>query len=67
MSNSVQAVQSLNALIQAQAAAPTHKNVATAPQNTAPEDKVTISDAAKQALAGKGTTITNTAVNPGGK
>jgi hypothetical protein len=51
MSNPVQSVHAVNAQAQAQPAAPP-KNQQAAKQAAAPQDKVTISESAKQALAG---------------
>ena len=49
MSNPIQAIQAANA--QTQPAAQSPKNQQTATQTAAPQDKVTISESAKQALA----------------
>jgi hypothetical protein len=51
MSNSVQLVQAANAQAQTQPAAPPKPPAQTATQTAAPQDKVTISPQAQQALA----------------
>jgi hypothetical protein len=51
MSNPVQPVQPVNAVTQTQPAAPPPKNQQTTAQTAAPQDKVTISPQAQQALA----------------
>ena len=51
MSISVQPVQPANAVTQTQPAAPPPKNQQAANQTTGPQDKVTISPQAQQALA----------------
>jgi hypothetical protein len=52
MSNPVQSVQAVNALTQPQPAAAAPKTQQPATQTAAPQDKVTISPQAQQALAG---------------
>ena len=51
MSNPVQSVSAVTPQAQAQTAAPPPKTQQTATQSAAPQDKVTISESAKQALA----------------
>ena len=51
MSNSVQSVQTANAAAQTQPAAPSKPPAQTTAQSAAPQDKVTISPQAQQALA----------------
>lgn len=51
MSNPAQAIQPVNAQAQTQPAAPPPKNQQATTQTAAPQDKVTISESAKQALA----------------
>jgi hypothetical protein len=51
VSNPVQSVSAVNPQTQAQAAAPPPKTQQTTTQSAAPQDKVTISESAKQALA----------------
>jgi hypothetical protein len=51
MSNPIQPVQPVNAVTQAQPAAAPPKNQQTTTQTAAPQDKVTISPQAQQALA----------------
>jgi len=51
MSNPVQSVSAVNPQTQAHAAAPPPKTQQTTTQSAVPQDKVTISETAKQALA----------------
>src|SRR4029077_6501578 len=51
MSNSIQSIQALNAQAQTQQSAQAPKTPQATTQTAAPQDKVTISESAKQALA----------------
>jgi hypothetical protein len=66
MSNSVQSVHAVNAQAQTQQTAPPPKNQQTATQTAAPQDKVTISPQAQQALAKTTTTAASGDVNHDG-
>jgi len=53
MSNPIQAIQAVNAQAQTPQAAQAPKNPQATTQTATPQDKVTISESAKQALASK--------------
>jgi hypothetical protein len=55
MSNSIQSIQALNAQAEMQQSAQAPKTPQATTQTAAPQDKVTISESAKQALAGNTT------------